>query len=196
MTRTSMPCSKRWVVQATPATDTPAASITDAMFVALDGPYRGNVGIGVGIPTGPGAATAPYALTVGGTVYATGAAGALSDRRHKTDIQPLAVDALDAVGKLKPVTFLWKAAKDDGMKGRQIGFIAQDVQPVLPDVVLTANDAAKTLGIKYDSLIPVLTKALQEQQAEIAELHVTDDNEAAQIKALSARLDALESKGR
>jgi hypothetical protein len=141
---------------------------------------------GINIPVG---GTPYYPLQVNGTVYATGGAGALSDRRHKTDIQPLDVDALDTVAKLKPVTFMWKTPVDDGMKGRQIGFIAQDVQPVLPDAVLTANDADKTLGLKYDSLIPVLTKAIQE-------LKSGNDTEATQIKALTDRLNALEAAPR
>jgi len=49
---------------------------------------------------------------------------------------------------------------DDGMKGEQIGFIAQDVQHLLPDTILTANDKDKTLSIKYNELIPVLTNSL------------------------------------
>jgi hypothetical protein len=141
---------------------------------------------GINIPVGSGPS---YPLHVNGTVFATGGAGALSDRRHKTDIQPLSLDALDTVGQLKPVTFLWKDPTDDGMKGRQIGFIAQDVQTVLPDAVLTANDADKTLGLKYDALIPVLTKAIQQLKSD-------NDAEAAQIKALTDRLTALEAARR
>jgi endosialidase-like protein len=63
---------------------------------------------GINLPIGDGPS---YPLHVNGTVYATGGAGALSDRRHKTDIEPLAVDALDMVAKLKPVTFLWKTPR-------------------------------------------------------------------------------------
>jgi hypothetical protein len=116
----------------------------------------------------------------------------------------LAVDALDTVAKLKPVTFMWKDPADDGMKGREIGFIAQDVQTVLPDVVSTAKDADKTLGLKYDSLIPVLTKAIQELKIENDDFraHVAADDaeaaqikdEAAEIKDLTERLAALEAR--
>lgn len=72
------------------------------------------------------------------------------------------------------------------MKGEQIGFIAQDVETVLPQTVLTANDADKTKGIKYDELIPVLTKALQELKSE-------DDNLRATLKTATDNL-ADESK--
>lgn len=122
----------------------------------------GNVGIGTSTPG--------YPLAVNGTAYATGAAGALSDARYKKDIAAYAEDALKQVEELKPVTFLWKDPRDDGMKGPQIGFIAQDVQNVVPETILTMHDDEKTLGIKYDALIPVLTKAIQQQQAEIDEL--------------------------
>lgn len=111
-----------------------------------------------------------YPLHVNGTAYATGAAGALSDGRHKRDIQPLHLNGLDTVLRLKPVTYYWKAPKDDGMRGRQTGFIAQDVQKVLPDSVLVSNNSEKTLGLKYNELVPILTKAMQEQQALIIRL--------------------------
>lgn len=128
------------------------------LHIAADG----NVGIGT---TSPG-----YKLEVNGTAYATGAAGALSDARHKQNIKALADGALNSVMKLKPVTFAWKDPKDDGMKGEQVGFIAQEVEKVLPAVVLTREDTDKTKGLKYTELIPILTKALQEQQEQIEEL--------------------------
>ncbi len=136
----------------------------------------GNVGIGTTTPS--------YPLTVNGTAYATGAAGALSDRRHKTDIRPLSLDAVGIVMRLNPVTFAWIDPHDDGMRGEQIGFIAQDVLPVLPDAVLTMHNAEGTLGLKYDEFIPVLTKAIQQQQSEIATLQAADQREVATIARL------------
>jgi hypothetical protein len=138
----------------------------------------GNVGIGM--------LGSNYALSVEGTAYATGAEGALSDRRHKKDIRPYALDALDIVGQLKPVTFFWKEPKDDGMQGRQIGFIAQDVQPIIPEAVLTQNNDEKTLGLKYDSLIPILTKGVQELYGK----WTADHNELAALKADDSKLKA------
>lgn len=156
------------------------AGVTNALFVNT----AGNVGIQTSSPA--------YPLYVNGTAYATGAAGALSDRRHKSDIKPLEVNALDLVAQLKPVTFLWKDPTDDGMKGRQIGFIAQDVLPVLPEIVLTQNNAEKTLGLKYDAFIPILTKAIQQQQQEIDRLNADNAHLAENIGQLQRRLRALE----
>jgi hypothetical protein len=123
---------------------------------------NGNVGIGTSSPS--------YLLYVNGTAYATGAAGALSDMRDKDKVTTLPQGTLDLVAKLRPVSFVWKDPKDDGMKGEQFGFIAQEIETVLPSVVLTQNDTRKTKGIKYTEIIPLLTKALQEQQAEIEQL--------------------------
>ena len=148
----------------------------------------GNVGIGTTSPS--------YLLHVNGTAYAVGAAGALSDIRHKSDVKTLPDGALGLVSKLRPVSFQWKDPKDDGMKGEQIGFIAQEVEKVLPSVVLTQNDKDKTKGLKYTEVIPVLAKAIQELKVDNDNLRAANDNETAQIKALTARVNALESARR
>jgi hypothetical protein len=129
---------------------------------------------------GVGTTSPSYLLHVAGTAYAVGAAGALSDIRHKDNVKTLDAGAVALVERLRPVTFTWKQPLDAGMQGQQIGFIGQEVQKVLPSVVLTEGNAERTLGIKYTELIPVLTKAIQEQQAEIETLK-------AQVAALQAR---------
>ena len=56
---------------------------------------------------------------------------------------------------------------------KQVGFIAQEVQTLVPEVVTgKEGDLSKgeTLGITYSNLVPVLTKAIQEQQAMIEQL--------------------------
>lgn len=137
-------------------------------------PKTGMVGIGTATPS--------YALHVNGTAYATTAGGALSDERHKEKIKTLEFSALETLSKMRPVTFFWKKVEDDGMKGEQIGFIAQEVEKVLPQVVLTQNNEEKTKGIKYDEIVPVLTKAIQELSNENKKLH----------ESLEARIKALE----
>lgn len=150
------------------------------------------------------ATTTPgYQLTVSGTAYATGAAGALSDIRHKKNIVLLGDDALQKVLHLRPVSFDWRDPKDAGMQGRQMGFIAQDVEKILPSVVLTEANAEKTKGLKYNELIALLTKAIQEQQAEITTLRTgqvrqvraleaANDNQLREMATLRAKFDSLE----
>jgi hypothetical protein len=93
-----------------------------------------------------------------------------SDSRLKRDIQPMSKYGLSTVMQLKPVTYFYKADKTNHL---EVGFIAQEVQKIVPEVVSgTEGDIAKgeTLGLSYGNLVPVLTKAIQEQQAEIEAL--------------------------
>jgi hypothetical protein len=129
----------------------------------------GNVGIGLASPS--------YRLDVNGTVNAASFIPP-SDRRLKKNIGPLALDALATLHQLKPVRYEWKKVLDNGMKGEQLGFIAQDVEKVLPHLVVTTNDEVKTKSLKYSEFIPVLTKAIQQLEAKNT--------------ALKARLDALD----
>jgi endosialidase-like protein len=124
-----------------------------------------------------------------------------SDRRFKERVEPLA-PALDLIDKLKPVTFYWNELSHNPDKRRRIGFIAQEVEPLIPEVVNTDSKGIKS--ISYDYLAAPIVKAIQELKADndslratndsrLRELKADNDNEAAQIKDLSARLDALEA---
>jgi Chaperone of endosialidase len=91
-----------------------------------------------------------------------------SDARMKDKIAPL-VDGLKDVEALKPVSFNWRSELQSKYgPQREIGFLAQDVRKVVPEVVGTNHDG--TLSVDYPKLVAVLTKAVQEQQAEIADL--------------------------
>jgi hypothetical protein len=130
-------------------------------YTAIQG-SGGNVVIGQ--LTDPG-----YKLTVNGTAYASGAAGALSDIRHKNNIIAT-TKGLTELLQLKPIEFKWKDVKDSGMNGTQLGFIAQEVQEILPTVVLEMDNEEKTLGLKNNELLVIAIKAIQEQQTLIATL--------------------------
>lgn len=106
-----------------------------------------------------------------GNTTATGNVTAYSDIRLKTDIQ-LIPNALDKVKALRGVTY---ERIDNGE--RQTGVIAQEVQAVLPEAVMTMNDDNKTLSVAYGNLAGLLIEAIKElnhkvdrQAQEIAEL--------------------------
>ncbi len=82
-----------------------------------------------------------------------------SDSRLKENIGYIQ-SGLNIIEQLKPVKF-------DYIKGekKQAGFVAQEVREVLPDIVSEGPDGM--LGMKTDSIIPYLVKAVQEQQKEI-----------------------------
>ena len=108
-----------------------------------------------------------------------------SDYRLKENIAPM-TGALAKVAQLKPVTYKWKI---DGEEGQ--GFIAHELQAVVPDCVSGEKDAVdddgnpKYQGIDVSFLVATLTAALQETKALI-------DTQAETINALTARVVALE----
>ncbi len=61
---------------------------------------------------------------------------------------------------------------DDASGTVRLGLVAQDVQTIIPELVV--EDSAGMLSVNYLELIPVLTKAMQEQQEQIGALQGTD----------------------
>jgi hypothetical protein len=119
----------------------------------------------------------------GGTLTASGdviAYGSPSDITLKTNIKPLE-DALEKVTKLKGVSFTWKedtdANKMTGIKD-DIGFIAQEVQEVLPDLVRKNDNGL--LSLRDKGITALLVESVKELKA--------------QNDALLARIEQLENK--
>ena len=114
--------------------------------------------------------------------------GTSSDYRLKENIVPM-TGALATVQALKPVTYKWKIDGSDGQ-----GFIAHELQAVVPDCVTGEKDAVETYtdeegneqirikpqGIDTSFLVATLTAAIQEQQTIINDL--------------KARIETLEAK--
>jgi hypothetical protein len=114
-----------------------------------------------------------FYVGMGGTVYATSTTiSAISDQRLKENVQDLDV-GLDKIMALKPRKFDWKEGKGKDIKGDR-GWIAQEFEQVFPDMVDEWRDPAPEGEDPYKSvradLIPVLVKAIQEQQAIIQTL--------------------------
>jgi len=117
-----------------------------------------------------------------GSITSNGTAttyGTSSDYRLKENIAPM-TGALSTVAQLNPVTYKWKSNGSDGQ-----GFIAHELQAIVPDAVVGEKDAVnedgsiKPQGIDTSFLVATLTAAIQEQQA--------------LITTLTARITALES---
>lgn len=88
---------------------------------------------------------------------------AYSDAKLKHDVQPIS-GALDMVQALRGVTFKWNR---DGTKG--VGFIAQELEEVLPELVLDSGD---TKSVAYGNVTAVLVEAIKELRAEVQDLRV------------------------
>ena len=94
----------------------------------------------------------------------------MSDERLKTDIHTLPY-GLEQINKLNPVSFYWndEERKKRGAK-REIGLIAQQVQPIIPECVGENTDGEHNLYLDYYKMIPVLIKSVQELSAENANI--------------------------
>ena len=103
-------------------------------------------------------------LTVKGDVIAYGSP---SDKKYKENIKPIE-SALDKAMKLQGVTFDWKDNDSILDIKEDIGFIAQDVQEVLPELV--RENKKGNLSLRYQGITPILLEAIKELKAEIEEL--------------------------
>ena len=87
---------------------------------------------------------------------------AFSDERLKDNIETLE-DGLDKVEQLRGVTYT-----RDGREN--IGVIAQEIEKILPEIVLTANDEMGTKSVDYSRITAVLIEAIKELSERVKEL--------------------------
>jgi hypothetical protein len=86
-----------------------------------------------------------------------------SDYRLKQDLKDFS--GLDLVSKLKAYDYEWKSDKT-----RSYGVIAHELQSVINYAVTGVKDGKEMQGVDYSKIVPVLIKAIQEQQAQIEQL--------------------------
>jgi hypothetical protein len=152
--------------------------------------FDGTSGDGIGLKTNNATLDAVFirflnsAGSTAGNIYQNGTTSVSyatsSDYRLKENIVPM-TGALAKIAQLKPVTYKWKSDGSDGQ-----GFIAHELQEVVPDCVGGKKDAIDAdgkpvyQGIDTSFLVATLTAAIQEQQA--------------LIESLTTRLTNLENK--
>ena len=136
-------------------------------------------------------------LDYDGNLEISGTLTESSDRRLKTDIEPLGDDVLSALQEIRPVRYRFKN-NTAHPSGEQIGLIAQNVRKEFPSLVNSGSNGM--LSLTYSKFTTVLLKGLQEQQSQIADLKA--ENEALQhrheqrIAALETRLNQMSSETR
>jgi hypothetical protein len=154
----------------------------------------GNVGIGTSTPYGRleiwgldtastsaflvanSASTTEFNVLDNGNATLAGTLTQNSDQRLKTDVQSLdSSSSLAAIDSLNPVTFNWI----DPEKGTtpQLGFIAQQVLPIFPNLVSTTSATALTpdgtLSLNYIDLISPIVSAIQALSSELSSIENT-----------------------
>ncbi|MEZ0482914.1 tail fiber domain-containing protein [Fibrella aquatica] len=137
----------------------------------LSGSQITDNGAGVGIG---GVPTAGAKLTLYGTI------SLMSDERQKTNIVRLD-HASDKVSALNGYYYNWR----EGSDSKQVGFMAQEVERVLPEVV--SQNSEGTRFVNYDGLVPLLTEAIKEQRAML-------DAQSQLIKELQREVSSLKRK--
>jgi hypothetical protein len=172
----------------------------------------GNVGIGTTSPN--------EKLEVNGNIRLTGLNGGgtttasidnagniirtASDERLKTQIAPLE-GSLERILKVQGVSYYWKNQESFG-SAKDIGFIAQDLEKVVPEVVKQSPDSEHRRSVSYANMVAILVEAIKEMyqdvmghSREIASLKAEVESfkaENAQLKEndaeMKARLDKLE----
>jgi len=115
-----------------------------------------------------------------------------SSRRYKEDIEDMAA-ASDGLLSLRPVTFHYKKAFEDGDRPIQYGLIAEEVAEVFPDLVVH-NEDGEPETVRYHLLATLLLNELQKQQREFQNLQQETASQAAQLVSLEQQNRAFESE--
>ena len=150
---------------------------------------KGSLGVGYPNP-------APYIAAFNGDIYVNGSYSS-SDARYKKNIAPLD-NALESVLRLRGVSYDWdreKFPQQNFSNDKQMGFIAQEVETIFPQLVMTAPDGYK--AVNYTGVIPVLVEAVKSLKAkhdsEINMLKAQNVELRTENKEIRAELNAIKA---
>jgi len=122
-----------------------------------------------------------------------------SSRRFKEDIQPMG-SVSERLFALRPVTFRYKQAYEDGSKPVQFGLVAEEVAEVFPELVVYGKDG-KPETVAYHVLATLLLNELQKEHRVSDRLQQQVQTQAEQLAALrrdnetqASRMAALEQQ--
>ncbi|MES2285562.1 MAG: tail fiber domain-containing protein [Bacteroidota bacterium] len=164
-----------------------SGSSADAHMVILT---NGFVGIGTATPS--------QALHVVGSICYTGGIGACSDFRYKQNITPLS-NSLSNILKIQGVNYFWRTEefpKNKFNKEKQIGFIAQDLEKIYPEIILTDDKGYKS--VDYSRLTPMLVEAIKELNSKNESQNASQEKLILQLKntidEMQKKIEKLEKK--
>jgi hypothetical protein len=137
-------------------------------------------------------------------VYASNGTIQTSDETQKKNITSLNY-GLNEVLKIRPISFEWKEEKQENVVGEvHLGFSAQDLLGIVPEVVQThemicvseepliyEKREVANLGVYYAEIIPVLVRALQEEDAKVEGLKAKVSEQEEIIEDLQSKYEAL-----
>jgi hypothetical protein len=174
---------------------------SNSIFIGSQGTgTEGNGAVEIGIP---GTQTSFFAAGISGITTGLGDAVAVvidsngqlgtvvSSERFKEDIQDMG-DASNDLLSLRPVTFRYQQAYQDGSKPLDYGLIAEEVADVYPDLVVKGKDG-RIQTVQYQKLTPMLLNEVEKQAQQIGRLAEQNGQQAEQIRSLEDRLAAIEA---
>jgi hypothetical protein len=124
--------------------------------------------------------------------HVTGGLVLVSDGRLKTNIEPLP-PVMDKLMQLEPVTYEMK--NDNPGAVRSLGFIAQNVLPLFPQLVSTNMPGYENmLGLDYNGFGVLAIKGVQEEQQQIWQIKQKTDDAATRLKAIEQKLEAMKKE--
>jgi hypothetical protein len=147
-----------------------------------------------------------FAAYFNGAAHCTGGVWTSSDMKLKSNITPLS-NGLENIMKLQPKTYDYNHKNFPSMnfpEGQQIGFIAQDLEKVYPNLVkftrqpsVRDNNGKVTPSVEfksvnYTALIPVVVSGIQEQQAQIQKQQIQIEEQQNQITELKNAIAVLQ----
>ncbi len=176
-----------------------SAFATSTAFVVTS---AGKVGIGTTSPStqlqvaGDIAPNADNLYTDGNATYRWAAVYAVNGTIQTSDIRlkeniATTTYGLDELLRLRPATYTWRHNPE---QGRKLGFIAQEVQSVLPEAVDVGNDADHTLGLKYSEFTPLIVRSVQQVFERLSELKAVVESFAQKITTDLLSAKKIETK--
>ena len=147
------------------------------IYVGYDAPIalkyyctsHGN-GMGAGIKVIDGFSTElSGSVVISGSLKVTNdiTAFSTSDERLKTNITPI-LDGLEKIGEIKGYEYDWVENEHHENVGHDIGVIAQEIEKIAPEAVVTRENGYK--AVRYEKLIPLLIQAIRELNKKIDNL--------------------------
>jgi len=137
-------------------------------------------------PSGWGGGFTTYDISAGGIYY--NVLVQRSDMRLKNKINEFGQDVIVKYLQLKPITYYWNQGKSSDTN-LQYGLIAQEVEKLFPEMVLTASDSTQTKSVNYQALHAISLKVIQSQQAEIELLKKKQSDIEQRLLKLEAKLN-------
>ena len=180
-------------------------------YYGIRGFATGGTGIKYSVYGSSGTGGTNYAGYFSGNLTVTGTFNNPSDAKLKQSVKSVGAEMLHKLNKLQAKEYEYKRTEFLEMnlpKGKQFGFIAQELQKEFPNLVkknvhsiehIAENgdkrlEKIEYLGVDYIGLIPVMTQAIQELSTENTELRTKNEVLAERLGKLEAAVEALSKK--